>query len=68
MGLLRVVADGEAVSWLTKADEGSEAGAQYSLGCRFLEGKGVRKDEKEALKWLKKGLRFFSHWRIQLES
>ncbi|MEI6808717.1 MAG: SEL1-like repeat protein, partial [bacterium] len=34
----------------TEAEAGN-ASAQYEIGCRFYEGRGVKRDYVEALKW-----------------
>ena len=42
------------VKQLQKAAEQGDAEAQFNLGRYYLFGKGVEKDEKEAVKWLRK--------------
>lgn len=42
----------QAVSWLMKAAEGGNAGAQYALGKLYLSGDCVPKDVWKAVRWL----------------
>lgn len=42
----------KAVSYFKKAADLNDDFSQYSLGTLYLEGKGVKKDEKEGIKWL----------------
>jgi uncharacterized protein len=45
----------EAYFWLRKAAEQDSAAAQTSIASMFLDGLGVVKDEKEALRWYRLG-------------
>lgn len=45
-------ADVEAAGWYFKAAKAGNADAQYSIGLLFLAGKGLEKNEKEALYWM----------------
>lgn len=42
----------KTVEFLTQRAKGGSASAQYDLGLRYIEGKGVDKSEKEGRKWL----------------
>ncbi len=44
----------EAVKWYRKAAEQDYAHAQYELGYRYANGRGVERDEVEAAKWYHK--------------
>lgn len=50
----RMVADAdiEAANWYFKAAKLGNSDAQYSLGLLFMAGKGLVKNEKEALYWM----------------
>merc|ERR1711988_1506614 len=44
-----------AVEWYTRAAEAGHSVAQYNLGLRFLDGKGLREPNREkAVYWLKR--------------
>lgn len=45
--------DAEAARWYFRSASAGNADAAYSLGLLFLAGKGVEKNEKEALVWMK---------------
>lgn len=45
-------ADVEAAGWYFKAAKAGNADAQYSIGLLFLVGKGLEKNEKEAMYWM----------------
>ena len=45
--------DIEAAKWYFKAAKLGNADAQYSLGLLFMAGKGLEKNEKEALYWMR---------------
>ena len=49
----------EAVKWHRKAAEQGDADAQYNLAfqVRRVSGEGVPKDDREAVKWIRKGRR-----------
>ena len=40
--------------WAQESALKGDSGGQYSLGCAYADGRGVEKDEKEALKWWNK--------------
>jgi hypothetical protein len=42
------------VNWYRKAAEQNDAGGQFNLGRCYYKGKGVAKDEAEAVKWYRK--------------
>jgi TPR repeat protein len=44
--------EAEAANWYRKAAEHGHAKAQYRLGCRYRDGRGVAKNLFEAYKWL----------------
>lgn len=50
--LAKVRDNAEAVNWYRKAAEHGHAKAQYRLGCRYRDGRGVTKNLVEAYKWL----------------
>ena len=43
----------EAAMWLRVAAEQGNIKAQYCLGMCYLNGRGIQKDEAEAVKWLR---------------
>ena len=43
----------EAVRWYRSAAEKNDPDSQFVLGMLYLEGKGVRKDTKEGITWLR---------------
>jgi TPR repeat protein len=45
-----------AARWLRKAADQGFAEAQFELGCYYMEGRGVAKDEKEAVSWFRKAV------------
>ena len=46
--------DAKALYWYTKAAEQGNADAQYTLGQRYLSGKGVPQDAAQAFQWFEK--------------
>jgi TPR repeat protein len=42
------------ISWYQKAADQGYAGAQYDLGFMYVNGKGVLKDDKQAVYWYQK--------------
>lgn len=47
--------DAEAAKWFRKAADKGHADAQHSLGWMYAQGKGVLKDDAEAVKWYQIG-------------
>jgi hypothetical protein len=46
---------GESIADLRKKAVAGDAEAQTTLGLRYANGRGVRKNDKEAVKWFRKG-------------
>ena len=46
--------DPHSLETLQKKAEAGDASAQFNLGLRYAQGRGVPYDEKEALKWYRK--------------
>lgn len=46
--------EGEAVKWVRMAAEQDYAEAQYDLGARYEDGRGMPEDDAEAIRWYRK--------------
>jgi hypothetical protein len=50
----RIIVDERTLAFQKQQAEAGSGQAQYALAIRYLEGKGVERDEKRAVEWLKK--------------